>query len=502
MKAEATIRENVLEVHHLSKAFPGVQALTDVHLEVRAGEVHGVVGENGAGKSTLMKILSGSERPDSGEIRLKGRIRIFRNPHEAIIAGIAMIHQELMPFPELTVAENIFIGQEPAGVFPGWIARRRQADDAQKLLGQLGVTLSPHAKMRDLSVAEMQVVEITKAVARRAEVIIMDEPTSALSAQEVSMLARLIRDLQARNVAVIYVSHKLEEIFALASRVTVLRDGRLITTADVGTLDRNGLIVLMAGRDLGSRFTKTAAATGDETLAVSGLTRRGKFRNISFKARRGEVLGITGLMGAGRTEVLNAIYGLDPADEGEIRVHGRIAAIRRPGDAIAAGIAMVSEDRKETGLILSLPAKVNLTLGNLGRCCRAGFIQGRREAALADDLVRRFGIKVSHREQAVGHLSGGNQQKIVIAKALFAEPRILLLDEPTRGIDIPAKLEVYAIISRLARAGRTIIMVSSELPEILALSDRILVLCEGVLTAELDPRSTTQEEILQHAMPT
>lgn len=370
--------------------------------------VRAVVGENGAGKSTLMKILSGSEQADHGEIRLRGRVRTFRNPHEAIIAGIAMIHQELMPFPELTVAENIYIGQEPTGFPPGWIARRKQADDTRKLLGQLGVALSPHTKMRDLSVAAMQVVEIAKAVARQAEVIIMDEPTSALSAREVSRLARLIRDLQARSVAVIYVTHKLEEVFALASRVTVLRDGRHISTTDVGALDRHALIVLMAGRELASRFAKAEATAGEETLAVSGLTRRGKFRNISFRARRGEVLGITGLMGAGRTEVLNAIYGLAPADAGEIRVNGRIAAIRRPRDAIAAGIAMVSEDRKESGLILSLSAKVNLTLGNLARCCRAGFIQARHEAALADEQIQRFGVKVAHRDQTVGHLSGGN----------------------------------------------------------------------------------------------
>lgn len=491
----------VLEVKRLSKTFPGVQALTGVQLEIRAGEVHALMGANGAGKSTLMNILSGAVPSDSGEIRLRGQIVRFRNPQEAIAAGIAMIHQELMPFPDLTVAENLTIGREPTRRVAGWIDRRRQADEARQLLHQFGLAVSPHTRMGDLSVAAMQVVEIAKAVARRADVIIMDEPTSALSAQEVTLLERLVRDLQSRGVAIIYISHKLEEVFSIASRVTVLRDGRYITTVPVESLSRPALIELMAGRALDPHVVGDRTEPGAEVLAVRGLTRRGRFRDISFGARRGEVLGLTGLVGAGRTEVLHALFGLVPADAGDIRVDNQLVTLQRPADAIAAGIALVPEDRKESGLVLPLSVKANLTLGNLTRCCRAGFIRTPTEAAVADEQIRRFGIKVSHREQGVGQLSGGNQQKVVIAKALLTAPQILLLDEPTRGIDIPAKQEVHAVIARLARAGLTVIVVSSELPEIIALSTRLLVLCNGMLKAELNPRTTTQEEILHYAMP-
>jgi len=491
----------VLEVRHLSKAFPGVQALDNVGLDVRSGEIHAVTGENGAGKSTLMRILAGLETPDSGEIRLKDRPCRLCSAHDAMAAGIAMIHQELMPFPNMSVAENIFMGRDPGARALGWVNRRKQLDDAAGLLGLLGMELSPAAPMRSLSVSEMQMVEIARAVASRAEIIIMDEPTSAISSREADALFALMRDLQKRGVAIIYISHKLEEIFRMAGRVTVLRDGRHICTEETARLDRPALIARMVGREMDSLWVKPPLSLGGEAMAVRGLTKAGRFRDVSFTARRGEILGLAGLMGAGRTDVLNAIYGLAPADSGEISIFGRKVRVNRPRDAIRRGIGLVSEDRKGFGLVPGMSVKENLTLSNLQRCCRAGFIQPQLEGRLADERIRAFGIRPADRNQVVNLLSGGNQQKVVIAKALFTDPQILLLDEPTRGIDIAAKMEVYAIISRLAAEGRTIILASSELPELLALSDRILVMREGALAAELDPMKSSQEEILRCAMP-
>jgi inositol transport system ATP-binding protein len=491
----------VLEVRNLSKAFPGVQALDKVGLDVRAGEIHAVTGENGAGKSTLMRILAGLEKSDGGEILLKGRPCRLRSAQDAMAAGIAMIHQELMPFPNLSVAENIFMGRDPAVRALGWVNRRKQLDDAKRLLELLGVDLPPAALMRNLAVSEMQMVEIARAVASQAEIIIMDEPTSAISTREADALFRLMRDLQRRGVALIYISHKLEEIFRMAGRVTVLRDGRHICTEETARLDRPTLIARMVGREMDSLWAKIPSPRGEVALAVSGLTKAGKFRDISFTARRGEILGLAGLMGAGRTAVLNAIYGLFPAETGEILVFGRRALVRSPRDAIARGIGLVSEDRKTFGIVPGMSVKSNITLPNLRRCCRAGFIRSQLENRLADERIRAFGIKPADRNQVVNFLSGGNQQKVVIAKALFTDPQIILLDEPTRGIDIAAKMEVYAIISRLAGEGRTIILASSELPEILAMSDRILVMREGALAAELDPRQSSQEDILRYAMP-
>lgn len=490
----------VLQVRNLSKSFPGVAALANVSLDVARGSVHALMGENGAGKSTLMKILAGLEQPDDGVIWFKGDSVRIRNPHYALCFGIAMIHQELLPFPELTIAENIFMGSEPTS-FPGWIDRTKLHADASRLLERLGVKLPPTTKMKRLSIAEMQAVEIAKALAHRAEVIIMDEPTSALSEREVEALFGVIRDLQKQGVAVIFISHKMDEIFRIADTITVLRDGRFVASHPASELNSAQIIQLMVGREVNAASARATAATSDVALAVHGLTKAGKFRDIHFEVRRGEVLGLAGLMGAGRTEVVSAIYGLAPADAGEIHVHGRRARINCPADAMAHGIGLVSEDRKKHGLVLKMSVKHNVTLASLRRCCRGGWIQRRRENDIADEQVRAFAIKSANRDQRVNLLSGGNQQKVVLAKTLLNDPEILILDEPTRGIDIGAKAEVYALISRLAREGRAIIMVSSELPEVLALSDRLLVMREGEIAAELDPRRTTQEEILHHAMP-
>lgn len=490
-----------LQVRGLAKAFPGVQALAEVRLDVAAGEVHALMGENGAGKSTLMKIISGLEQPDAGEIVVAGRAARFASPHAALRAGIAMIHQELLPFPEMTVAENIFMGREPTQRFPGWLDGRTMQTEATRLLTRLGVALSPTARMAGLSVAEMQMVEIAKALAHQARVIIMDEPTSALSTREVTALFAIIRDLRAQGTAIIYISHKLEEVFALADRVTVLRDGRYIGTHAIGELDETQLVAMMVGRAVAAPTLAGVLASGEVLLAVRDFTRAGQFSGINLDVRRGEVVGLAGLMGAGRTELLNALYGLSRVDRGSLRLRGQPVRVANPAAAIRQGIALVGEDRKTTGLVLTMSVRENLTLTSLRQCCRHGFVRRGVESAVTDESIRRLGIKTPHRDQSVAVLSGGNQQKVVLAKALLANPDVLLLDEPTRGIDIAAKAEVHAIVADLARQGKGIVLASSELAEILALSHRILVLRAGRLVAELDPRRTTQEEILRHAMP-
>ena len=491
----------LLQVKDLSKSFPGVQALAGVRLELAAGTVHALMGENGAGKTTLMRILAGLCPPDAGEIRFKGRAIELRSPHDALRMGIAMIHQELLPFPDLAVAENIFMGQEPASRFLGWIDQAALQREATRLLEQLGVSLPPTRKMKHLSVAEMQAVEIAKALAHRAEVLIMDEPTSALSDREAGALFRVIGDLKRRGVAIIYISHKLDEVFRLADTVTVLRDGRHVATHPMGELDETQLIRLMVGRELIPAGARPSRPAGEVVLEVRGLTKAGQFREVHFELRRGEILGLAGLMGAGRTELARALFGLAPADRGEVWLHGRKRRFTSPAQAIARGLAMVTEDRKQEGLVLPMSVQHNLTLSSLGRYCRGGFISRRRENQTAEEQIRSFSIKTPHRQQTVRLLSGGNQQKVVLAKALLTKPEVLILDEPTRGIDLGAKAEIYALIPELARQGLAILMISSELPEILRLSDRILVMRAGTLTAELDPRDTCQEEILRYAMP-
>ncbi len=492
----------VLEVRNLSKSFPGVKALENVRLEVRAGTVHAVMGENGAGKSTLMKTLIGIHRPDGGEILFKGRAVRIRNPHEAQRLGIAMIHQELMPFADLTVAENICMGREPTRGFPGWIDRRAMDRRASELLERLGIPIAPRERMGRLTVAQMQTVEIAKALSHNAEVLIMDEPTSAISDREVESLFGLIGDLTRRGVAVIYISHKMDEVFQIADAITVLRDGRYVATHSTAELSRDRLISLMVGRELGSCYPdRTFGQPGDVALEVRQLTRAGKFRAVSFQVRRGEILGVAGLMGAGRTELVSAVFGLAPADSGEIRIAGRPVRIAGPRDAIRNGIAMVTEDRKRFGLVPQMSVKQNLTLASLRQCCRGPVVDHARENRVADEQIRAFSIKTRDRNQTVDGLSGGTQQKVVVAKALLTDPNVLILDEPTRGIDVGAKAEIYAIIARLAAEGKAVVMVSSEMPEIVSLSHRILVMREGELVAELDPRRTTQEEILKHAMP-
>ncbi len=491
----------VLEVRGLTKAFPGVRALAGVDFAVRPGEVHALMGENGAGKSTLMKILAGLQPPDAGEIRVDGRRVSIPHPHAAARLGIGMIHQELLPFPALTVAENILMGDEPVARLPGWVDRRQMRARARRLLARLDADLDPDARMGTLTVAQMQTVEIARALARAARVIIMDEPTSAISDREVEALFRIIRELRRDGVAVIYISHRMAEVFRVADRVTVLRDGRRVASQPVTELDEARLIRLMVGREVAAAPRSRARATGEVALEVRALGRRGGFRPLSFTLRRGEILGVAGLMGAGRTELLAALFGLAPADTGEIRVAGRPVRIRHPRDAYRAGIALVTEDRQASGVVPPLSVGANLTLANLRDYCRAGWIHSRREGRAVAEQIRRFAIRVADPRQRIRQLSGGNQQKVVLARALLTRPRVLLLDEPTRGIDVGAKAEIHALIGRLAADGLAILLVSSELPELMRLSDRLLVLREGELTGERRPEQTTPEEILALAMP-
>jgi inositol transport system ATP-binding protein len=490
----------LLEARGVSKSFGGVHALRDVSFDLRAGEVHALMGENGAGKSTLMHILAGMLTPDAGELQLRGESVRFHAPHDAMKRGIAMIHQELMPVPGMSVAENLLLGREPCGRIPGTIDRTAMRDEARRLLGLLDMDLPVERPMWELSVAAMQTVEIARALGADASVVIMDEPTAAISDREVDALFKAIETLRKRGVGVIYITHKMAEVSRIADRVTVLRDGCHIATRAAAEMDEARLIPLMVGREILTETREPRVISNEVALAVENLGRDGAFRGISFSVCKGEVLGLAGLMGAGRSEVASAIFGLVPADRGTIRIHGAPVKIRRPADAMRHGIGMVTEDRKGYGIVPDMAVAQNVTLAALARCCSGPLIRLGEEAALARQAVAEFGIKCQPR-QKISQLSGGNQQKAVIARTMLARPSIVILDEPTRGIDVGAKAEIYQIIHRLAAEGTTVLLISSELPELLSLSDRIIVMREGSITATLDPALTTQEEILKHAIP-
>ena len=478
-----------LQARNVSKSFAGVKALDDVSLFVQPGRVHALVGENGAGKSTLLKILAGLLPPGSGDVVPRGG------------SGVAMVHQELMAFPELSVAENICMGRQPVHRFPGWVDRGAQRSQAMRVLGLLGVRLDPDRIVRTIGVAEMQLVEIARALVRNPDVLLMDEPTSALSGQECDSLMRIIRALAAAGTAVVYTSHKLDEIFRVSDDITVLRDGRRVVTCTIAEVDEQRLIGWMVGRDLEARVSESSVKPGEVVLEVSGLRRRGADAAVSFVLRRGEILGIAGLMGAGRTELASVIFGLIPPEQGEIRMNGRPVRIASPADAIHSGIAMVSEDRKLSGIVPGMSVQNNMTLASLRRFCRGPWIASRAESQAVSGQMRSLAIKTRGPGQPVDSLSGGNQQKVMIARALLTEPEVLILDEPARGIDIGAKAEVHHLIRQLARSGKAVLLISSELPELLSLSDRILVMRGGGISAELVPNRTTESEILRFAMP-
>jgi ribose transport system ATP-binding protein len=495
-------QEIVLRMEGISKAFPGVQALDSVDFEVAAGEVLGLVGENGAGKSTLMKILSGAYRKDAGRVFLHGQDTEIESPSHAQQLGIAIIYQEFNLTPNQSTAANIFIAREPrrSGLGRLFVDRRRMEEEAQGHLDRVGARLPATALIRDLSVAQQQMVEVAKALAVDARIIIMDEPTSALGEDEVATLFEIIGTLKEQGIAVIFITHRLEEVFCIADRVMILRDGRRVGSMPIEEATPDKVIHLMVGRELEDMFQKGEAEIGAPLLEVRGLTRRGVVEDVSFTLRRGEILGFAGLVGAGRTETARLLFGADPKDAGEIYVDGELVRIYSPIDAVTAGISLVPEDRGKEGLVLSLPVLENIVLPTLNRYARVGLWMDRHGLRnTAQDYVDRLNIRTPHLEQKAMFLSGGNQQKTVVAKWLASQPRVLIMDEPTRGIDVGAKAEVHALMSRLAQAGVGIIMVSSELPEILGMSDRILVMHEGRVAAILGRAEATQEAIMAYA---
>lgn len=488
--------EVVLRTVGVEKSFGGVRALVGVDLEVRAGEVHALMGENGAGKSTLMKVVAGMEQADGGVVEYLGREVSFVGAHEALGAGVHLIHQELMPFPELTVAENLFAGREMVRGGGGWMDRAGMRRRAGELLARVGLGVDPDARMGSLSVAQMQGVEIARALAQEVKLLIWDEPTSALSYREVERLFGLVRELRQGGVAQVYISHKLEEVFALADRVTVLRDGRHVRTMDGGEVDGGELVRCMVGRDVERVVRNSAENRGELLLGVSGLSREGEVRDLMVY--RGEVVGLSGLVGAGRSELVSALFGLGGWGGYEARLRGRRFCPRHPAEALAEGVAMVTEDRQRWGLVGTMSVRENLLVGGSGG---SWWLRRGEEDRLAREWCERLRIKVAGLEQRVGELSGGNQQKVILARALAAGPELLILDEPTRGIDVGAKAEIYELIRELRDGGMGILLVSSELPEVMALSDRIYVMSEGCLTAEFAGGEATEEGLLEWAMP-
>ncbi|MDH7570724.1 MAG: sugar ABC transporter ATP-binding protein, partial [Armatimonadota bacterium] len=463
------------------------------------GEVMALAGENGAGKSTLIKILAGAYPKDAGEIRLGDTPVEITGPHHAQQLGIAVIYQEFNLVPGLDVAQNIFLGREPIGRIPGFIDRRRLYRDAEAVLQRIGARLDPRALVRHLSVADQQMVEIAKAVAADATILVMDEPTAALTEREEEALFALIRSLKAKGTTILYISHRLDEIFAIADRVTVLRDGRRIQTLSVNETNRAELIRLMVGRELSETFPRRAEPQGEVALRVRGLRRRGAPAPIDLEVRRGEILGIAGLVGAGRTELARALFGADPVESGEVLLDGQPLRIRSPADAIAHGIALAPEDRKQQGLVLTMNVRDNITLAALNQFCWMGFIRGGEETRRCLELIHQLGVRTTGPLQPVRNLSGGNQQKVVLAKWLATSPRVLVLDEPTRGIDVGAKAEIYRLMDELARSGVAIVMISSELPELLGMSDRVLVMHEGRVTGHFSRSEATQERVMHAA---
>lgn len=489
-----------LEMRGIIKSFAGNTVLANVNLTARSGEVHALVGENGAGKSTLMKILAGVHRPDAGEILIDGERTHFTRPADALTHGVAMIYQELSLAPHLTVAENIFLGREPMKLAQLGIINTRELNArARSMLHDFGFEINPRARVGRLSAADRQLVEITRAVVEAKRVIVMDEPTSSLTNQEVVELFRLIRDLKSRGLAVIYISHRLEELPEIADQLTVLRDGRAVYTGPWGEITTDEMIRHMAGRELKEIFPPRNARFGEVKLRVTNLTRSPKFENVSFEARAGEVVGVAGLAGAGRTELVEAIFGASRAGSGEIELGSEKIAAAQPNRSVARGLSLLTEDRKRTGLCLNLPLATNITLANVSALVRGGRLQRNAEYAAANDFIRKLSIRPPSPAKPVGRLSGGNQQKSLLARWLFANSQVFLLDEPTRGVDVAARSEIYREINELAEAGAAIVMVSSDLPELLGMADRILVMRRGHIVAELDAKKTSQEEVLKYA---
>lgn len=493
--------EVLLRLEDITKTFPGVRALSDCRFELHSGEVHALVGENGAGKSTLMKVISGIYQKDSGHIYYKGSEVEIPNPRAAQQLGISIIHQELNLMPHLTVAQNIFIGREPRGRFWGFLDDQIINEQAERLFALLNLRLDPTTKVSDLTVARQQMVEIAKALSFNSDVLIMDEPTAALTDTEIDELFRIIRQLRERGVGIVHISHRLEELKQISDRVTVMRDGRIINTVLTKEASIDQIISMMVGRTIYEAAPEIPERTNqDIVLEVKNLRRGNIIRDVSFQLRKGEILGIAGLMGAGRTEVARAVFGADHIDSGEIYVKGHKVDIKSPRDAVAHGIGYLSEDRKRYGLTLGMTIDENIVLASLRYFTRLwGWIDQPKTISMSNAMVKKINIKTPSLQQRVKFLSGGNQQKVIVGKWLTADTEVLIFDEPTRGIDVGAKSEVYKLLNDLIHQGKSIIMISSELPEILRMSHRVLVMCEGRITGELSAAEATQENIMRFA---
>jgi ribose transport system ATP-binding protein len=489
----------LLAMRGIEKSFPGVRALRGVDLTLGTGEVLALLGENGAGKSTLIKMLGGAHRPDSGRIELAGRPIQLNGPADAIAAGIGVIYQEFNLVPELSAWENIFLGRETATF--GFIHQRRERKKAQELFARIGVDVPVDTPCGQLSVAQQQIVEIAKALSQDVRLLVMDEPSAALTPREVDHLFEIICDLRKQGIGIIYISHRLDEILTIADRVTVLRDGEQVGSAPIAEMDRQRMIQMMVGRSIENEFPKHHHKVEDVRLRVSGLRHGKRVRDVSFEVHRGEILGLTGLVGAGRTETARLIFGADRADAGSMTLDGDALRVRSPREAIRAGICLLSEDRKAEGLVLDLSVRENFALPNLNTLSRFGFMNHRAERESFAPYVESLSIKIPNQEQLARNLSGGNQQKVVLAKWLHRNAEVVIFDEPTRGIDVGAKYEIYLLMNDLAKAGKAIIMISSELPEVLGMSDRILVMHEGRVTGEVtDVPNATQEQLMAMAV--
>lgn len=495
--------DSLIRVSQLSKSYGGVNALSDVALEIRPGEVHALCGENGAGKSTLIKILSGVTRPDSGSVLLDGRPLPLGDVQATEDRGVSVVHQESTVFPDLNAVDNLFVGRELrrcGGLLLDRPAMRRQTSD---LLARLGEQIDLTRSVGELPIAQRQMVAMARALSRRCRLMIMDEPTASLSARETQVLLQLVRQFRSQGVSVLYVSHRLEEVFQIADRVTVLRDGQRVDTRDISAIDTPELIRLMVGREAAELVGRHEhqGTIGDSVLQVTGLTRTGAFEDVTFDVRAGEVVGLAGLVGAGRSEVARAVFGIDSCDSGTVTIAGNRLPRGNVSAAMAQGLALVPEDRQHEGLVLPMPVAANVSLAALSSLSRAGFINRRREQQLVEQQVQDLSIKTAGTGVAAETLSGGNQQKVVVGKWLARRPRVLILDEPTRGVDVAAKSQLHRLIRQLAADGMATLLISSELPELLSISDRILVMREGRLAGELDGRMATPEQVLALALP-